>query len=115
MANTGINPRTVISPQSNWQLVDVLYECDDWSMALGRWKSDEDGSWRPVLAQRWNGWNGTKGNPVSRGFPTWFILPDDTYDIYIGTHSSFPDKGPFLSQEKLSRARELFEMPKLTL
>lgn len=82
MANTGIDPHTVISPQSNWQLIDVLHEEDDWSMAIGRWKSD-DNKWRPVLAQRWNGWNGTKGNPLSRGFTTWFILPDDTYKLYV--------------------------------
>jgi len=81
-SNTGVNPHTVVSPQSNWQLIDVLLETEDWSMAVGRWKSD-DGQWRPVLAQRWNGANGSKGNPISRGYPTWFVLPDDTYGLYI--------------------------------
>jgi hypothetical protein len=81
--NTGTDPRDVISPRSNWQLSDVLYESDDWSMAIGSWRN-VDGSWKRVLAQRWNGWEGsTKGNPVSRGFPTWFILPTETFELYI--------------------------------
>lgn len=77
--NRGFNPRHALSPRSNWQLVDVLYESEYWSMALGRWK---EGDWRPVLAQRWNGIEGQKGNPVSHGYATWFILPDDTYKLY---------------------------------
>ena len=79
--NSGVNPRDVHSPQANWRLIDVLHEFEHWSMALGRWR--EDGDERPVLAQRWNGENGSKGNPTSRGFATWFVLPDDTYPLYI--------------------------------
>ena len=103
--NTGIDPRQVVAPQSNWQLIDVLHETEDWSMAIGRWKSDDDGTWRPVLAQRWNGWNGSKGNPISRGYPTWFVLPDDTYDLYVNK-SEFvpPDKRPFV--------RDILRLPK---
>jgi hypothetical protein len=96
MANTGVNPRAVVSPQSNWQFIDVLYETDDWSMAVGRWKSDSDGTWRGVLAQRWNGWNGTKGNPISRGYPTWFVLPDDTYFLYMDSMFIPAEKRPFV-------------------
>lgn len=80
--NRGFNPRHALSPRANWQLVDILYEDEHWSMALGRWKEDD---WRPVLAQRWNGVEGQKGNPVSHGYATWFILPDCTYKIYINS------------------------------
>lgn len=52
-------------------------------MALGRWRYDDE--WRPVLAQRWNGSEGEKGNPVSHGFATWFVLPDETYELYINS------------------------------
>jgi hypothetical protein len=93
--NTGINPRDVMSPQANWQLIDVLHEAEHWSMALGRWKSD-DGKWRPVLAQRWNGWDGSKGNPISRGFPTWFVLPDETYSLYVASKFVPADKRQFV-------------------
>jgi hypothetical protein len=75
--NEGFNPRDAVSPRANWQLLDVLYESELWSMALGRWDK------RPVLAQRWNGKIGEKGNPVSHGFATWFVLPDDTFKLFI--------------------------------
>ena len=102
--NTGIDPRQVVSPRSNWQLIDVLHETEDWSMALGRWKSDDDGTWRPVLAQRWNGGNGSKGNPISRGFPTWYVLPDVTYGLYLESEFVPPDKRPFV--------RDILRLPK---
>lgn len=88
VGNSGVNPREVLSPVSNWQLIDVLYEAKWWSMAIGRWR-DEEGTWRPVLAQRWNGDEGSKGNPVSRGYPTWFILPDETYSLYLNEGNEF--------------------------
>ena len=79
--NRGFNPRDALSPRASWQLIDVLHEDEHWSMALGRWKDGDE--WRPVLAQRWNGGEGEKGNPISHGYATWFVLPDDTYELYI--------------------------------
>ena len=35
--------------------------------------------------QRWNGWQGSKGNPVSTGHSTSFVLPDDTYPLYLAS------------------------------
>ena len=102
--NTGMNPRDVVSPQSSWQLIDVLYETADWSMAIGRWKSDDDGKWRPVLAQRWNGSEGSKGNPISRGYPTWFVLPDDTYPLYLDSE--------FIPEAKRAFVREILRQPR---
>ena len=82
---TGTDPLDVIAPQRSWRLTAVLYGDAEWSMALGEWRNDDDGNWRPVLAQRWNGWQGSKGNPVSTGHNTWFVLPDDTYPLYLAS------------------------------
>ena len=79
--NRGVNPRDVLHPETNWRLIDVIYEGRWWSLALGRWKQDDE--WRPVLAQRWNGDEGEQGDPVVRGLPTWFIVPDSTYKLFV--------------------------------
>lgn len=85
--NTGADPRTVLAPRWHLNLIDVLYEDEDWSLAVGQWRDDE-GQWRPVLLQRWNGWNGSKGNPVSSGHPTWFVVPDFNYKMYVTSEYS---------------------------
>jgi len=68
------SPYEVKSPKAHWTLIDVLYVNDDpdhdWSLALGDW----DGKRR--FACRWNGKGDEPGNPMSRGVPTWFMLPN---------------------------------------
>jgi hypothetical protein len=74
-----IDPKDVHSPRDRWTLIDVLAELGGpdsnwWALALGHWDDI------PCLAARWNGdaeIEGSKGNPISRGYPTWFILPDE--------------------------------------
>lgn len=68
-----IDPNDVISPKDRWSLLAVLYKSEEWSLALGRWDNV------PRLGARWNGSETpeSKGNPVSRGMATWFILPAD--------------------------------------
>jgi hypothetical protein len=80
-SNKGFNPRDALSPRGMWQLIDVLYEDEDWSMALGRWRGEK--GMEPVLAQRWNGAEGEKGNPVSHGYATWFVVPHETYKLFL--------------------------------
>ena len=92
--NRGVNPRDVLYPETNWRLMDILYEGRWWSLALGRWK--QDGEWRPVLAQRWNGDKGELGNPISIGFPTWFIVPDSTYKLFVDSEFVPAEKRQFL-------------------
>ena len=73
-----IKPKDVGSPKSYWLLRKVLYDGGEfqWSVAEGQWK--DDSRWKECLALRWNGGpGGEKGNPQSRGYPTWFIVPDD--------------------------------------
>jgi hypothetical protein len=103
--NTGTDPRRVIAPQRSLHLVDVLYEDLHWSMAAGYWYSDDDG-WRPVLLQRWNGWEGSKGNPISTGHPTWFVLPDSTYGLYM-----YNSKHPFIPSHLRDWARRFLKLP----
>ncbi|MDO8723521.1 MAG: hypothetical protein Q7J31_15030 [Syntrophales bacterium] len=69
-----ILPENVDSPKNNWKLNCVIYDEGEGKIAVayGQWYRE------PVIAMRWNGRNElskTKGNPVSTGQPTWFILP----------------------------------------
>ena len=73
-----IEPKDVKSPKSHWLLRNVLRTGGEgqWSAAEGQWK--DKSRWKDCLALRWNGESGReKGNPQSRGYPTWFIVPDD--------------------------------------
>lgn len=74
-----IPPDEALSPRDHWKLFRVLLDQGEskndegrYSVAVGVW----DGQVR--LAMRWNG---TKddviGNPQSRGYATWFIIPPD--------------------------------------
>jgi hypothetical protein len=75
------NPREVISPKNRWRLHEVIYDGgeDSWAVAEGQWENK--GVWGNVLAIRWNGDVGhPKGNPQSRGLPTWFIVPGELAD-----------------------------------
>jgi hypothetical protein len=80
-----MRPERVLSPRGSWHLIDVLWSGPDmgthWSLALGRW-TDEDGT-RPVLAQRWDGEGEAKGMPISTGHPVWFVVPDETYKLFV--------------------------------
>lgn len=73
-----VDPSDVHSPKS-WKFKATLYNSEDdaknggWSIAIGCWEK------RERLAIRWNG-NASlsKGSPKSHGYPTWFILPEET-------------------------------------
>jgi len=97
-----MNPRDVTSPQDRWRLIDVLHETPDWAMAVGRWRND-DGTWRPVLGQRWNGSADSKGTPTAHGWAIWFVVPDETYDLFLESNFIPPAKRAFV--------REILEIP----
>ena len=66
-----VPPEDVTSPQDRWTLIGVLRDGGpaQASYAVGLW----EGELR--IACRWNGWDGSpKGNPVSRGSPTWMVM-----------------------------------------
>lgn len=71
-----VDPNDVTSPKNRWKLDTVLYNKNGWSAATGSW--EDNGRWDEVLALRWNGEpSHDKGQPQSRGYPTWFIVPDE--------------------------------------
>ncbi len=76
-------PGDVDSPKSHWLQHRALHDGGefDWAAAEGQWKGEN--GWEDCLAIRWNGGNGTGeeiGNPQSRGYSTWFIVPPDLED-----------------------------------
>lgn len=85
---TYTKPQDVISPQDAISNIDVLFDGGDNSVSIARitWFG------KIVIGMRWNvsmrEWddlgkiNGNicLGNPISRGYPTWFILPDALFD-----------------------------------
>ena len=73
-----IRPQNVKSPTKHWILIDILVEQQEWSLALGEWDGGR------CLAARWNGdAERPKGNPVSRGMPTWFVLPREITEAIL--------------------------------
>ncbi|MDN7820899.1 hypothetical protein [Burkholderia vietnamiensis] len=70
-----IDPNQVLSPKATWTLKHVTYNGGPggWSAAEGQWNGT------PCLAVRWNGSDNDDGvgSPQSRGYPTWFIVPDE--------------------------------------
>ncbi len=76
-----IDPNTVISPKASWKLKSIIYNSGQsgWSAAEGEWEGS------PCLGVRWNGSVSDEGvgNPQSRGFATWFIVPDELEDAIL--------------------------------
>ena len=69
-------PEDVDAPKKRWKEGhSVLFNTgrDGWSAAEGAWDDE------PVIALRWNGSDDDPGpgSPQSRGYPTWFIVPDE--------------------------------------
>jgi len=74
-----VSPFEVTAPKARWSLIDVLIEKEQWSLAIGTWDKEK------CLVCRWNGdkEEGSKGNPVSHGQPTWFVLPDEFIEALL--------------------------------
>lgn len=78
-----VDPNTVTSPQHSWKLKKVLFDSAQmsrqggWSVAEGEWEG------KPCIGVRWNGDASSNGNPTSRGYATWFILPDGLVEAVL--------------------------------
>lgn len=78
------DPRGVTTPRGRIRDLEVLYnggaQADDsgWSLASMLWDGEE------ALGIRWNGGaeGDSKGQPTSRGYPTWYILPQEVMYIF---------------------------------
>jgi hypothetical protein len=82
------SPSEVLSPIDKIQSVNVIHEEESFSVAKINWDGED------VIGIRWNishkeyedteKQNGSKecvGNPISHGYPTWFILPFKMLDL----------------------------------
>ena len=69
---------------SNFKVEKIIYNKDNFSIAIGEWK--EDNSTR--FAMRWNEGKTIAGYPHYAGNPMWFQLPKDSTDV-IGTLKKF--------------------------
>lgn len=70
-----VNPWKALFPEPRLRPTSALrpiYWVPHWSLAVGIWDGNR------ALLIRWNGGTGTRGNPMSRAYPTWFVLPDRT-------------------------------------
>lgn len=83
------SPQTVTSPRDYVSNVRVIYDGGDGSFSVA--KIDWEG--QPCLVMRWNvarrEWHDAKkvagnktcaGMPTSRGYPVWFVIPDELLD-----------------------------------
>lgn len=71
-----IDPKTVLSPKDSVSNVEVIFNTGpmpfSWSVVKLLWKGKQ------AIGIRYNGEeNKGKGNPQSRGNPTWFIVPPE--------------------------------------
>lgn len=106
-----VDPETVKAPAHRLTLIKVLYNggAGSFSVALVKWK-DEDGGEDFGLGLRWNGEEGpSKGTPVSRGVPTWMILPKE---LNKGVLSSIKNLNPndLQLQERVGFAEKILDL-----
>lgn len=72
-----VPPMSVIAPQDRLLRGSLAIVCNFglWALAQGNWDA------KNVLLVRWNGQPDTpKGNPISTGHPTWFVLPEELWE-----------------------------------
>ncbi|MFY9234775.1 MAG: hypothetical protein WAO58_09995 [Fimbriimonadaceae bacterium] len=75
----------VDSPRNHWKLERVVLDRGEGRgvYCLGYWDA------QPVIGFRWNGGDATpKGNPVSRGYPTWVVLAEEDYPVLVNIFPS---------------------------
>lgn len=74
-------PEKVNSPQNRLSSVNVIYDGGEGSYSVANIEWDG----QKAVGIRWNGGNEGpfpgEGNPQSRGYPTWFVLPDGIAEI----------------------------------
>ncbi|MGA7522864.1 MAG: hypothetical protein WBW84_10300 [Acidobacteriaceae bacterium] len=75
-----VDPEEALSPKGRVKELRVVYNTGrtrgSWSLATLKWDEQER------VGLRWNGEEGEqgKGQPQSRGNPTWFIVPEELSD-----------------------------------
>lgn len=60
--------------------LQVVHQTADWALATAFWDKER------ALMMRWNGTEDRpKGNPVSTGYPTWFVVPSELHWPILAT------------------------------
>lgn len=100
-----IRPEEVTSPKGHLTLIGILDEGDQGqsALAIGLWAEKKRGhpDSRPVLLMRWNGYEDPEpgesrvGVPNSRGFATWFVVPEKYHDAILDSGLLEPDRVAF--------------------
>jgi hypothetical protein len=92
------NPDNVQSPKRQLVLVSVILNTgeDGYAVALIRWDGE------PKLAMRWNGTDDPNsiGSPQSRGYATWFVIPDEFQESVLESNN--------ISRDNRALARNFF-------
>lgn len=105
-----VRPGDVTSPKSNLTLIAVLDEgsAGQSALAIGEWRENKRGRPRShtVLLMRWNGFDepvddeNEVGVPSSRGYPTWFVVPEKYYEVIL--------QSDILTKDRVAFARRFF-------
>ncbi len=90
-----VDPASVTSPQDKVSDVEVIHDGGEhsWSAARLKWEDN------PVVGLRWNGSydsETTKGMPQSRGYPTWFIVPEELQGAVVNYCDANKNRGNFI-------------------
>lgn len=76
-----VKPSDVLSPRGQVKVLDVLYDGGEWDVSVARllYRDDLNAPYEECTGIRWNGNldEGNKGMPLSRGYPVWFIIPQE--------------------------------------
>lgn len=91
-----ICPLSVVSPLAKVREIrTVILNTGSSGFSLATILWSDDGKEEPVevLAIRWNGFINSdgmlnKGHPVIRGYPTWFVIPDELRDFVLSDPES---------------------------
>ena len=76
-----VKPTEVLSPKGQVEVLDVLYDSGEWGVSIARirYRDELNQPFKECTGMRWNGNldEDNKGMPVSRGYPVWFVIPDE--------------------------------------
>lgn len=71
MKPENVNPR-------NFNLEEVLYDNNEFSIAYGKFENGENS-----IAMRWNGSENDAGYPKTFGNPMWFVIHNDLKQVIL--------------------------------
>lgn len=94
-----IHPSHVVSPRGKLKNPRRWYVEPNgwWSLMEFDWLDEDTGQLKPAIGCRWNGSANdpsSKGNPISTGYPTWFVLPEPFHSMARALLDASGREGP---------------------